>query len=165
MTPNDKGTIVFFDNNQILARNWNVKDDSKPLVSVITTLISLLSPVDTHHQKNPDLSLMKWLRNVNPGEVIQLLNTKDLNTAFRKYRNEFIGNLLKELSNEQINENSVTKDDLDSSDEASRRVYFDDNSKLSYEINRKDPYESITSHCTGKTEVKILDPIDLNPCS
>ena len=44
-------------------------------------------------------------------------------------------------------------------------MYFDDNSKLCYEINRKDPYESIASHCTGKTEVKILLHIDLNPCS
>ena len=43
-------------------------------------------------------------------------------------------------------------------------MYFDDNSKLCYEINRKDPYESIASHCTRKTEVKILDHIDLNPC-
>ena len=44
-------------------------------------------------------------------------------------------------------------------------MYFDYNSKLCYEINRKDPYESIAAHCTGKTEVKILLHIDLNPCS
>ena len=61
-----------------------MKYDSKPLESVITTLMSLLPPVDTHLQKNPDLSPIKWLRIVNTAEVKELLNTEDLNTALRK---------------------------------------------------------------------------------
>ena len=42
-------------------------------------------------------------------------------------------------------------------------MYFDDKSKLCSEINRTDSYESIASHCTEKTKVKILLHIHLNP--
>ena len=51
--PQSSDLIVFFDNNQVLARNWRVKYDCKALVSVVTTLICLIPPVNLQLQRNP----------------------------------------------------------------------------------------------------------------
>ena len=52
-----------------LTRNWNLKYDSKALVNVVTSFISLCPQNSTQLQRNPSLSPMQWLYDVNMGEV------------------------------------------------------------------------------------------------
>jgi hypothetical protein len=51
MPESDNDCLTFFDNNQIMARNWNVSYNWKPLVSVITTMVALFPPQKTEIQK------------------------------------------------------------------------------------------------------------------
>ena len=163
--PKDKDIVIFFDNNQVLTRNWNVKYDSKALVSVVTTLISLCPPNSTQLQRNPSLSPMQWLHDVNMGEVAELYKVEQLDNSFRIHRNQFIGELLHEILLEQKQDNGNVTDDIDIEIERTRLVKFDDNHNVLYEKSEIDPYGSIESNCEGKTEVKVLDPLDQNPCS
>ena len=55
-------------------------------------------------------------------------------------------------------------DNLDSETEKNRNVIFE-GTNIKFEIKRNDPYDSVQANHGGKTEVKLLDPIDRNPCS
>ena len=56
---------VFFDNNQIMARNWNVKDNPQALISVITIMVSLVPPVITTLQRNTQFKPSVWLNSID----------------------------------------------------------------------------------------------------
>ena len=88
--PQDKDVLVFFDNNQVLARNWRVKYDCKALVSVVTTLLCLIPPAEYQLQRNPELCPFKWLRSINVGDAVNLLSEDSMDMVFRTYRNEYI---------------------------------------------------------------------------
>ena len=163
--PNDKDIVIYFDNNQVLARSWNVKYNNKALVSVVTTLISLCPPNSAQLERNPNLSPLQWLREVNTGDVCDLYKEEQLDSKFRVYRNQFIMELLDELLKEQQEHNGTVEDNIDNEIEKTRMVTFDDDFNISYEKNETDPYSSIQSNCEGKTDVTVLDPIDINPCS
>ena len=60
-----KDKIIFFDNNQVLSRNWSVKYDSKALVSVITPTVELVPPKNYMLQSNLELAPYTWLTNVH----------------------------------------------------------------------------------------------------
>ena len=50
----DNDSITFFDNSQVLARNWRVNYNYKSKASVITTTANIILP--TKLQCNPELS-------------------------------------------------------------------------------------------------------------
>ena len=56
---------VFFNNNQIMARNWNVKDNPQALISVITIMVSQVPPVITTLQRNPQFKPSVWLNSID----------------------------------------------------------------------------------------------------
>ena len=81
---NDKDIVIFFNNNQILSRNWNVTYNSKALISVVTTLISFCPPNAGELEKNPMLSPLHWLHEVNTGDVSHLHIVETLEVAFKE---------------------------------------------------------------------------------
>ena len=89
--------VIFFDNNLVLARNWNVEYDSKVMVSVVTTLISLCPPTAAKLQRNPALSLIEWLHEVNAGYGSHLYKVEAIDDLFRLEISQFSADLLSEI--------------------------------------------------------------------
>ena len=84
--PTDNDFSVFFDNNQIMARNWNVQYNSKALISVITTLTCLIPPQPSTLQMNPRLKPALWLKGIDNKESSDV----EKDRMFRVKRNEYI---------------------------------------------------------------------------
>ena len=141
--PPKTDVAVFFDNNQIMARNWNVQYNSKALISVITTMISLVPPVDTNLQQNPQLKPTTWLNSID------LKDTADENKdrMFRSERNKYILRSIESIHDEILKTNDAP---------IAKKPKVD---------SKKDPYDHIESFVAGKTEVKLMDPVMVNPCS
>ena len=89
--PSGCDILVYFDNNQVLARNWNVKFDCKALISVSTTVLCLIPPTFTALQYEPRLSPLHWLSYVDCADV-EPLNER-LTMIFCQNRNAEISKL------------------------------------------------------------------------
>lgn len=57
---NETDVVTFFDNNQVMARNWRVNFDSKASVSVITNFLHLFPSSTSFLQNNVTLSPATW---------------------------------------------------------------------------------------------------------
>ena len=141
--PTDNDFSVFFDNNQIMARNWNVQYNSKALISVITTLACLIPPKPSTLQMNPRLKPSLWLKGIDNIESSDV----EKDRMFRVKRNEYIVNSMEVIRKDIVLENAGP---------LPKKTKCD---------SKTDPYDHIESHVAGKTEVKIMDPIMVNPCS
>ncbi|XP_060586641.1 uncharacterized protein LOC132742292 [Ruditapes philippinarum] len=153
--PELKDCIYFFDNNQIMARNWNVKYDLKPLISVVTTNACLIPPCETELQKNESFIPASWhyLQSINGGENIITEN----NNLFRGQRNEYINHVISE----------IMKTNDGPPPQKLRKITVEPVTGRSTSELRamKDPYDDIPSNVSGKTNVLVLKPIPVNPCS
>ena len=141
--PPNSDICVFFDNNQIMARNWNVKYNSKALISVITTMVSLVPPIITTLQKNPQYKPYVWLSSIDIKEAGDV----EKDRIFRIERNKFILKYIEILHKEIEQETSAP---------AAKKPKVD---------GKTDPYGDVESHVTGKTDIKMMNPIMVNPCS
>ena len=141
--PEDRDIVTFFDNNQILCKNWNVEFDSKFKVSVITTSIHLLPPDITYLQSVRHFSPKVWFH-TNIDKVLTVTKIRqmflDLNGIFQGYRQSFIELILKKSYSEvQHNTDSFVN-------------------MYSYEYVQ-------SKHKDGPTRVITGEPLFLNPCS
>ena len=126
------------------ARNWNVQYNSKALISVITKMVALVVPPQVSIlQMNPQLKPNQWLNCIDIRDSVD--EGKDI--MFRTERNKYIIN-----SMEAIREEMVMADQ----GPVPKNPKYD---------TKTDPYRHIDSKVAGKTEVKILDPVMVNPCS
>ena len=100
-------------NIQVLARNWNVKYDSKVMVSVVTTIIILRPPTVTKLQRNPDLLPIQWLHKVNARDVSHLYKLEEIDNLFRLEITQFIADLLSEIVMEHRHNNGKVNDAID----------------------------------------------------
>ena len=142
-TPANNDITVAFDNNQIMARNWNVQNNSKAFISVITTMICLVPPQITNLQKDPLLKPSVWLNSIDIKEA----GDAEKDRIFRIERNKYIIYAIQTITEEIERENAAPEPKKNKID------------------SKNDPYDYVESHVTGKNEVKILDPIMVNPCS
>ena len=95
------------------------------MVSTVTTAISLCPPTAVKLQKkNPDLSPIQWLQEVNARDVSYLYKLEEIDNLFRLERNQFIADLLSEIVREQRHNNGNVKDDIDMEIEKIRIVQF-----------------------------------------
>ena len=141
--PPDRDIITFFDNNQILCKNWKVKYDSKCKVSVITTSIHLIPPDISVLQFNQQLSPSNWLyNNLNiPAAVMKVKDSfRVYNDIFSTYRSKFVDTVLTKVHNE------ITRNET---------AYLD-----MYDYSFVPENAPVTA-----TEVRTAPPIFLNPCS
>ena len=149
-SPESCDILTFFDNNQIISRNWRVNYDHKCKVSAITTLIHIVPGLPSQLQEAPDFSPLKWLYIANePREIVdkvdELLHSAKL--KFHDIRNEFICSRLMKIYSKQC----TLKDDL---------------ADVSENPSQDDPYEWVTSkHCDQIPKVMMGEPDFVNPCS
>ena len=90
-TPNkfeqNRDSVIVFDNNQLLSRSWDVKLNSKALISDITTIACLVPPDISFHQNNPALSPFKWI-----------MDTSKVIPASVENRNRYIDQTMKSVA-------------------------------------------------------------------
>ena len=140
--PSNIDIVTFFDNNQILARNWNVRYKSKALVSVITTTIHLIPPIPSFIQSDASLSPTSWLyRNIDTIQLVTKIRNfiSHYDTIFSQYRTSFIQFLLEKVQQEVV-------------------------SGTSGSMNIPGSCQVPSGHA-GITKVVTGKPIFLNPCS
>ena len=71
-----------------------------------------------------------------------------------------------DISHEQRQYNGLVENDIDTYTEKLRVFFkFDSDQNMFYEQDKINPYSSVECNCIGKTDVTILNPLDLNPCS
>lgn len=129
----------------MMARNWNVQYNSKALISVITTMVALVPPQVSILQMNPQLKPYLWLNCIDIKDSVDEGKDKMFRTERNKYM--YIINSMEAIREEMVmaDQGPVPK-------------------KTKYDT-KTDPYRHIDSKVAGKTEVKILDPVMVNPCS
>lgn len=86
--------ITYFDNNQVLARNWRVRYDAKAILSYITNVVHFFPKPITNLQINQAFSPRHWLYNINicdfSSAVFNFINHSEV--LFRSLRDNFIQN-------------------------------------------------------------------------
>ena len=106
LCPSGKDIISFFDNSQVLARNWRVRFNSKAMVSVITTLIHISPSVRTRLQYIPELDPSSSLYNaklsIEQKVVLMFSLIEDCNRVYDTYRNRFIKSTMDEVNHQQV---------------------------------------------------------------
>ena len=146
--------IYFFDNNQILARSWRVKFNSKPLISVITTIVCLKPPNVSTLQNCDEYSPRNWLSYASNDDAEHVID--ETGATFRGYRNVFITNEIKKLTDNNQSSNHPLK---------MGKIEFESGKPNCCPQDPSDPYSDIESFVTGETTVVLLDPVMVNPCS
>ena len=152
--------ITFFDNNQVLSRNWRVRFDAKVKLSVITSVLHIITKnanlLQTHIQLDPYC----WLYHtqVQTENVIQrmLQFLKHCSTVFEKYRNHFVIERLNKVYKEQLT------DGTDFIDKLVNDITID----IPRGNTNEDPYLFIEhNHPESPPEIKLGEPVLTNPCS
>ena len=114
--PKNKDLVTFFDNNQVLARNWRVRYDSKAKLSVITSVIHIEQCNPTKFQYQLELDPKSWLynNNFNNIQVIDRIKAyiKDGLSIISTQRNKFICERLNKVFLEHRNEYSDIIDEF-----------------------------------------------------
>ncbi|XP_045199012.2 uncharacterized protein LOC123553344 [Mercenaria mercenaria] len=150
--PESADCIYFFDNNQIIARSWKVQFNAKPLISVVTTVACLVPPTFLDLQNCERFMPANWLslHGLNNEE-----NIPDTSASFRGERNDF---LVKEIQNLSLTGCQPPPPKL-------RKAEFTSGTAKSHLPEPNDSYADIESYVTGKTDIILLDPVLVNPCS
>ena len=108
---------TYFDNNQVLVRNWRVRCDATVAVSVITSVMHIVPSIPTTLQTQPELSPSSWLYRPNVDyqlvcDKIHAMNIK-CDDTFRRYRNKFISDRISEVYRQQVWRNGTIVDFID----------------------------------------------------
>ena len=158
--PSAADIVTYFDNNQVLSRNWRVRYDAKVRLSVITSVIHILTSKLTTLQNNVNLDPRIWLYNTHiPGDtiVVRILNfIEHCSTVFTGYRNKFIIERLNKVYSEH------SKDGKDFIDQLVENPEM----KIPHGPTDNDPYTFIKhNHPNEPPKVIIGEPVMVNPCS
>jgi hypothetical protein len=103
IVPGESDVITYFDNNQVLARNWRVRYDAKAMLGVVTSLIHIIPKDGTTLQHDPALSPSSWLYNRSSEEIVSAIETFSVTAlqTFNAYRDDFISDLINITFKEQ----------------------------------------------------------------
>ena len=159
LCPSGRDIISFFDNSQVLARNWRVRFNSKAMVSVITTLIHISPSVRTRLQYIPELDPSSWLYNAKLSieQIVVLMFSliENCNRVYDTYRDRFIKSTMDKVTHQQV----LGSDLIDNHIEHPNLDIAPDN-------YIKDPYVFVPSTLeTGSPSVSLGEPCMKNPCS
>lgn len=96
--PFQHDVITYFDNNQVLARNWRVRYDAKAILSYVTTVVHFFPSPTTYLQLLNNFSPRHWFYNINISEkytsIADFINFYE--NLFRSLRENFIENRIKQ---------------------------------------------------------------------
>ena len=102
--PKNTDIVTFFDNNQVLARNWRIRYDSKAMLSVITSVVHIKQCDFTLYQYLPEMDPKSWLYNptLNCIAVVERINNyiKDSIKIINSERNKYVCQRLNKVYNE-----------------------------------------------------------------
>ena len=159
--PADNDVNTFFDNNQVLARNWRVRYNAKAMLSVITSVIHIKQSIVTNFQNIPELDPYSWLYNTQLpiGNIIESIHsfTNDSCERFESLRNSFIVERLNKVYLEQKQENEACSDIIDA-------LMNNDNFDLPPNPTNKDTYSFLDHHHPQlPPKVTIGEPCFENP--
>ncbi|XP_046346471.2 uncharacterized protein LOC124127059 [Haliotis rufescens] len=167
--------ITFFDNNQVLARNWRVRYDAKAMVSVVTTLLHIFPP-ETTLQTTPHLSPCNWLTY----DVIALQTTlpsfiSPSMDVFRHYQTKVLTVMLDKVLAEQgadgVSDSfdcAVLPDPPTAMDDTHYTVSRDDDtSKIRIVRSNRTPnkYDIVEAGELFHPDLVVGEPVIINPCS
>ena len=158
--PKNGDLITFFDNNQVLCRNWRVTYNYKCKVSVITTVLHIVPSPETRLQYTPNLSPFHWLY-LQRDPVLLVQSMKEFAKIhlenFTLIQNEFIKDRLRKVMEEQL---PTGKDKIDAVMEEEDAVIRNP------PLPCKDPYDAAPcAHPNRTPSASLGDPIFVNPCS
>ncbi|XP_053374886.1 uncharacterized protein LOC123530450 [Mercenaria mercenaria] len=145
--------ITFFDNNQVIARNWRVTFGHKTTASVITMLLHITPALYSNLQESPHLTPRQWLFQENNSTTVASIRhyIKEAESKFDTIRNCFLASRLKAIVTEKKEQTTYSKG------------WF--NGPIN-KIDFADPYAWATScHPDEKPHVKVGEPALFNPCS
>ena len=151
-------TVTYFDNNQVLVKNWRVRFDARMAVSVITTVMHLFPPHPSRLQFDPALIPSSWL--YSPNLDLQMLSDKihalllHADTTFQRLRNSFLQRRILEVYHQQTQTPEGIHDMVD---EDAAPVKTDELGSLYVTV----PHH----HADQPTKTTMGDPIFVNPCS
>ncbi|KAK3098397.1 hypothetical protein FSP39_019148 [Pinctada imbricata] len=154
--------ITYFDNNQVIGRNWRVNYNYKCKSSVVTTVLHIIPDVSSNLQRQVHLSPFQWLYcNIDPSDTYNKINDflKCQSKEFNMIRNEFLIKRIQQVFHEQFCQNGTLMDDIDllsSSDQCS--------SSLKKDISN-DPYNFVVHNHQQQPKVSLGEPLPMNPCS
>lgn len=154
--------ITYFDNNQVLARNWRVRYDAKAILSYITTVVHFLPKPITNLQINQAFSPRHWLYNINicdfSSAVFNFINHSEV--LFRSLRDNFIQNRLQIIFQQQRPGLSSSDDVISIMLKNDKKTKFSENSR-----SKIDMYSFLEHRNNDIPEIKMGNPISVNPCS
>ncbi|XP_069103763.1 uncharacterized protein [Argopecten irradians] len=162
--PHTSDIVTYFDNNQVLSRNWRVRYDAKAKLSVITNIIHILPLFSTSIQTSPQLSPFHWLFN----DKIRTLEavTRYVETSqqsFETYQHQFIESRLYHLRQEH---NGHIHDIIDTHIQKQRSHKKTGITTPSSSFIHTDPYKFVQAkHPESPPTVSMGNPCMVNPCS
>ena len=164
--------ICFFDNNQILSRNWRVKYNSKYSVNVITTVVYIVPDPASTIQTSVNLSPFYWLAFNNSETLSNIIKHENdlFSVTFSEYRDTFINHVI------QIVDGSLDINFQDNTDKLNGHIfdkkcisetvqYSEEGVEFANSGFKFDPYDIVPEGCLDKPVVHVGDPHMLNPCS
>ena len=97
-------SFIFFDNNQVISKNWRVTYNYKGKASVVTTVLQIIPASHTRLQYSPELSPFRWLYAGNAITDVVNAITGHVMLHLREYnyiRNMFIQERIRKVYGEQ----------------------------------------------------------------
>lgn len=159
--PFQHDVITYFDNNQVLARNWRVRYDAKAILSYVTTVVHFFPSPTTDLQLLNNFSPRHWFYNINISEkytsIVEFINFYE--NLFRSLREHFIENRINVLLQQQHPGLNSTEDII-SYLLKTKKKKFSHNSRC-----QVDDYSLIAESHTSCPIIQMGNPISVNPCS
>ncbi|KAK3103442.1 hypothetical protein FSP39_019273 [Pinctada imbricata] len=150
---------TYFDNNQVLLRNWRVRCDARVGLSAITSVVHIIPSRPSSLQYDPALSPSSWLYspNIDLEMVCDRIHAMQIKCDgyFTQLRNSYLKQRISEIYNDQMLINGEIVD------------FIDGDLPFSSSPDLSQIYESIPCNHNTLNPPKTLlnDPIMVNPCS
>ncbi|XP_061171013.1 uncharacterized protein LOC133201813 [Saccostrea echinata] len=159
--PFQHDVITYFDNNQVLARNWRVRYDAKAILSYVTTVVHFFPNPTTDLQLVNNFSPRHWFYNIQISDkysaIVEFINFYE--NLFRSLREHFIENRINVLLQQQ-HPGLTSTEDIVSDLLKNKKKKFSDNSR-----SQVDVYSFISNSHTTSPTIQMGNPISVNPCS
>ena len=157
--PPTRDVITYFDNNQVLMRNWRVRADAKMFVSVITSVMNIIPSPHTNLQYDQALSPSSWLYKptLSTADIVAGMMAKlaYYNEIFNKYRDTFLTYRIKYIRSKQTQQGATITDNIDNN---------------TFSMDTPDELQGlddsvVSCHPQQPPKISMAEPVMVNPCS
>ncbi|XP_062577048.1 uncharacterized protein LOC134238946 [Saccostrea cucullata] len=154
--------ITYFDNNQVLARNWRVRYDAKAILSTITTVVHFSLNPPYNLQNNDSFSPRLWLYQSSISDSMQkvLALVNHYEDHFRYLRENYIEGRLQILAAQRRPGLTDPEDTISILLKNEKKTKFSDKSRC-----QVDCYSFLEHNHKNTPNIHMGNPISVNPCS